>query len=110
MGPVHSPGTPKVNHETGFAHRRVLLTGANGLIGGALADRLARSGARVRGMVRGEAQARDCPGVEIENGDVTDASAVRRAVAGCNLVIHCAAMQGQEGTLADMRQVNVGGR
>jgi nucleoside-diphosphate-sugar epimerase len=86
--------------------RRVLITGANGFIGGRLAERLAREeGVHVRGLVRREAAAP----FESTIGDVTDADAVSQAVDGCAAVIHCAAMQGGRGTLADFRRVNVEG-
>ncbi|MDE3089187.1 MAG: NAD-dependent epimerase/dehydratase family protein [Chloroflexota bacterium] len=106
--------------------QRVLITGANGFIGGRLAERLVREkGARVRGLVRAPRAG------ETITGDITDADAVRRAMDGCDIVVHCAAMQvahdrrpGQikqpglsdkanvrkaRGTLDDFRRVNVGG-
>lgn len=46
-------------------------------------------------------------GVEIATGDVTDAEAVRKAAAGCDRAIHCAALLGGASqNLADFEAVN----
>jgi nucleoside-diphosphate-sugar epimerase len=89
-------------------NKRVLITGANGFIGGRLAERLiAEEGARVRGLVRAAVGTFNKTSLQI--GDVVDADAVRRAVEGCDIVVHCAAMQGGRAHLDDYRRVNVGG-
>ncbi len=46
---------------------------------------------------------------EVSRGDITDADAMMRAVAGCDIVVHCAAMQGVRGNLQEFRRVNVNG-
>jgi len=99
--------------------KRILITGANGFIGGRLAERLAQEqGARVRGLVRDAKIAQAFENRETEQGitfhefaigDVVDPDAMRRAVAGCDAVIHCAAMQTERARLDDYRRVNVGG-
>ncbi len=92
--------------------KHILITGANGFIGGRLAERLApEDGASVRGLVRDPSRVgaiHESP-LQTVIGDITDADAVRRAVDGCAVVIHCAAMQGGRGTLDDFRRVNVDG-
>jgi len=84
---------------------QILVTGANGFIGGRLAARLiAEEGARVRALVRaGTASAQNFI------GDVTDHDAVRRAMQDCDAVVHCAAMQWGRAHLDEYRRVNVGG-
>ncbi|MBI3913987.1 MAG: NAD-dependent epimerase/dehydratase family protein [Chloroflexi bacterium] len=87
-------------------HARVLITGANGFIGGRLAERLAdECNVRVRAMVRSEIRN---PKFEIVLGDITDPATLADAVRDCDAVVHCAAMQGK-GRLADFRRVNVDG-
>lgn len=96
--------------------RSILITGANGFIGGRLAERLhAEQGARVRGFVRkatrvsASANASPLQCAEIVIGDVTDADALRRAAEGCTAIVHCAAMQTERARLADYCRVNVEG-
>jgi farnesol dehydrogenase len=71
----------------------VLVTGASGYLGGRIAARLAERGHAVRGFVRDAARWTDRPhSVEPVGGDIVDAPGVRRAIAGCDAVVHCAAM------------------
>lgn len=60
----------------------ILVTGASGHLGGAVVHRLRAHGARVRCLAR-----RRVPGVESLVGDLTDASAVRAALAGVDTVL-----------------------
>lgn len=76
-----------------FAGRRVLITGGTGFIGGRLAERLAlEHGAHVVALVRNLAAAARLARfpVSVVRGDVTDRAALAKAVAGCDLVFHCA--------------------
>lgn len=72
---------------------RVLVTGATGFIGSHLVGRLLARGDAVRALVSpaGDARSLESSGVEIARSDVRDASAVERAVAGCDIVYHLAA-------------------
>ncbi len=73
---------------------RVLVTGANGFLGSHLVRRLLDRGHGVRALVRpgGSVAAVDSR-AELAAGDVTDAAALRRAVAGCDLVYHLAGVR-----------------
>ena len=81
----------------------ILITGGAGFIGSHLADDLIRRGHHVRALdilapqVHGEDAARPAylhPDVELQRGDVRDASAVRRALDGIDVVYHLAAAVG----------------
>ena len=74
----------------------VLITGATGQIGHALARRLAGDGVEVRALVRSRERARTLPeGVQAVFGDVTDASSLRAALDGCATVYHAAGIPEQ---------------
>jgi dihydroflavonol-4-reductase len=71
----------------------VLVTGVSGFVGSAVARALAARGARVRGLVRESsprANLTDFPG-ELVGGDLRDAAAVARAMAGVRHLFHVAA-------------------
>ena len=68
------------------------MTGGTGFLGAALAHRLLDEGRRVRMLVRSPRKAEDFEvrGAEIVPGEITDPSAVRRALEGVGLVYHLA--------------------
>ena len=70
-----------------------LVTGANGHVGNNLCRLLLARGERVRAMVRASADPAALAGLDVEvvHGDVRDAEATARAVAGCGRVYHTAA-------------------
>lgn len=89
-----------------------LVTGGTGLVGNNVIRMLTAQGRRVRTLVRGRSRDREFDGVAVDrtNGDVTDGEAVQRAVTGCRVVIHSAAMVHVGWRrLAEMRRVNVEG-
>jgi nucleoside-diphosphate-sugar epimerase len=87
----------------------VLVTGGGGFLGTAICRQLARLGHRVTAFQRSEAAHLQPLGVRSLQGDVTDPAAVGRAVAGCDAVVHTAALAGIWGSPADYRRINVEG-
>ncbi len=79
---------------------RVLVTGATGLLGSHLAERLTARGNRVRALVRPGSPTAflDRLRVEIVRGDLTDPAACATATADVAQVYHCAAKVGDWGT------------
>jgi dihydroflavonol-4-reductase len=70
-----------------------LVTGANGHVGNNLCRQLVERGERVRAMIRASADPAPLAGLDLEvvRGDIMDAEATARAVAGCGRVYHTAA-------------------
>lgn len=90
----------------------VLLTGATGLLGNAIARLLVSRGRSVRALVRSPDRAREVvpAGCELVAGDVTDAASVLAAARGCDVVYHASGLPEQ--WLRDPREfdrVNVDG-
>lgn len=82
----------------------VLVTGATGFIGLALAKRLAAAGLRVRCLVRpGSDVSRLPPGMEIATGDLLDAASLEAAVRGASQVWHLAALVRPPGILVSRK-------
>ena len=73
-----------------------LVTGATGLLGSYLVERLLDGGWDVRALVRDPEQARwlEETGATLFTGDITDSSSVMSAASGCSLVFHAAASVG----------------
>ena len=83
-------------------HKKVLVTGADGFIGSHLAEELIRRGASVRAFVlynsfnswgwldEAEPQVRDS--LDVFAGDIRDPHGVRKAMQGCDAVLHLAAL------------------
>jgi 2-alkyl-3-oxoalkanoate reductase len=86
-----------------------LVTGGGGFLGGAVVRQLLDRGESVRSLSRQRYQALDAVGVEQIPGDISDADAVEKAVAGCDIVFHVAAKAGLWGPANEYYRANVVG-
>lgn len=91
--------------------RTALVTGATGLVGRHIVERLLRDEVEVRAMVRDPARAEELRaiGVELVRGDVLDAAAFVRAAAGRDVVFHTAAAVTPTGGWEAFQRPNVEG-
>jgi nucleoside-diphosphate-sugar epimerase len=92
--------------------KRVLVTGATGFTGGALARKLVERGDQVIALVRASGNVTDLEriGVELAVGDITDRDAVIAAAADCDVIYHIAAVYRTAGHPDEYyHAVNVGG-
>jgi dihydroflavonol-4-reductase len=89
----------------------VLITGATGQVGHAIARRLAGDGVEPRALVRSPERARVLPeGVQPVFGDVTDASSLQAALDGCTTIYHSAGIPEQwRRDTSEFARVNVEG-
>ena len=90
---------------------RALVTGATGLVGSYVVDRLLADGWSARAMVRTPASAAGLAdrGVETVEGNVLDAGAFMRAAAGCDVIFHAAAAVSARGGWEEYRTTNIEG-
>lgn len=90
----------------------VFVTGGTGQTGANLCEQLIQRGDEVKALVRNpnEAAALAAIGVELVQGDITDADDVLRASKGCDAAIHSAALLGGSSQdINDFRAVNYDG-
>jgi nucleoside-diphosphate-sugar epimerase len=71
---------------------RVLVTGATGFVGGALARRLLELGFELHALVRNEsaAEALAKSGARVHAGNLGDPNTIAEAATGCDALFHCA--------------------
>ena len=76
------------------SNRRVLVTGATGFAGGALAKKLVEQGNQVVALVRAGSNVSSLKalGISLVEGDITDPEAVMTAAEGCEIIYHIAAV------------------
>jgi dihydroflavonol-4-reductase len=75
----------------------VLVTGATGTVGAAIAERIVGQGRSVRALVRSPERAHGLvpEGIELAAGDITDPASIRSALDGCSVVFHAAGIPEQ---------------
>lgn len=88
---------------------RVLVTGGSGFLGREICRQLVARGTTVSSLSRRPSPALESLGVRQHRGDLADPSAVSRALAGCDAVVHNAALAGVSGPLLPYWNTNVRG-
>ena len=90
---------------------RVLVTGASGFIGGAVARTLVRKGVDVRVLLRPGASANvpDPAAVEVIRGDLLDRESLECAASGCAAICHAAGLYSFTAHERELQAVNVEG-
>lgn len=83
-----------------------VVTGATGLLGSHIAERLVERGEQVRALVRASSDAAFLKqlGVELATGDLRDPASVRAAVDGADVVYHCASKVGEWGPWSQFQE------
>ncbi|MDR2442296.1 MAG: NAD-dependent epimerase/dehydratase family protein [Deltaproteobacteria bacterium] len=87
----------------------ILVTGAGGFLGGAVASLLTSKGYRVRQLRRRPAPVAVPASNEVVLGDLNDPSSLSSALAGVEAVIHCAGISGMWGDLNSFIETNAMG-
>lgn len=89
----------------------VLVTGATGLVGSHLVERLIERGDRVRALVRTNSlpDFLQDQSIEIVTGELSDRASLERAVEGVEVIYHCAARPPLGGTSQEFYRDNVKG-
>jgi nucleoside-diphosphate-sugar epimerase len=91
--------------------QRALVTGATGLVGSYLVERLREEGWDVRALVRdpGRAAWLEREGAELHQGDVLDGARFTSAAAACDVIFHAAAAVTPRGGWEVFRATNIEG-
>lgn len=87
---------------------KVLVTGATGVYGRGVVERLVRAGHEVVAMARNVPKALPA-GVRFSAGDVAEYADVERAMRGCEVVAHLAFVVSPLKSEAETRRINLGG-
>ena len=89
--------------------RTALITGATGLVGSHIVERLLSEGWTVRALVRAPSPELTSLGVETVQGDILDAESFASAAAGRDVIFHTAAAVTPSGGWESFRRPNVDG-
>lgn len=89
----------------------VLVTGAGGLVGSNVVRALEDAGRPVRAMLRpaGHGRALDGSAAERVAADLREPGSLRRAAAGADVVVHCAAVYSYAAAVDELHETNVQG-
>ena len=88
-----------------------LVTGATGLVGSYIVDRLRADGWSVRALIRDRSRGESlqAAGVELKAGDILDGAALALAARGVDAIFHAAAAITPRGGWEEFRRVNIDG-
>jgi nucleoside-diphosphate-sugar epimerase len=91
--------------------KRVLVTGATGLLGAYVVSRLLKQGVHVRGLTRSPSarHAVEALGAEAVPGEMSQVQSLVAAAAGCDTIVHAAAAIATSRQAQWIRRVNVEG-
>lgn len=89
--------------------KTIFVTGGTGLVGSHVVEKAIKCGHTVRCLVRATSDTKwlTAWGVDLIEGDLADAGALRAGVDGADWVFNCAAKVGDWGTLEEFRKLNV---
>lgn len=108
----HTEGAEKARHGQGTRPPGTLfLTGGTGLVGSHVAARFRERGWKIRALVRPDSDTRHLEelGARLVVGDVTDPASFSGAAAGCEILVHAAALLDEQADWDRYRRVNVEG-
>lgn len=90
---------------------RALVTGATGLVGSYIVERLLTDDWNVRALVRAADAAAwlAARGADLAVGELLDAASLHSAAAGCDTIFHCAALISASNDWTAFRRMNVDG-
>ncbi len=88
---------------------KILITGGTGFLGRRIVSELAPRHSLRLLVRRGSSRARFPEGIELAEGDVTDRVSLVKAIAGCDAVIHAAALVKILAPREQFDRINVGG-
>ena len=88
--------------------KKILVTGANGLLGTNVIHALVAAGYNAIGLLRRKDSFRGAlsGSLELVEGDITSQTDVMSAAAGCDAIIHCAACTSQSAGLGQYHEIN----